>query len=116
MHDARFQNIRFLEPAAARAAVQAGSVLVDVRESFEVEACAYELPAVLHLPYGQLKQRLHELPADKPLLFACKSGKRSLRAAAYLAFKGHPEVANLAGGIDAWRKAELPVSGTGCDD
>jgi rhodanese-related sulfurtransferase len=42
-------------------------------------------------------------------VFACLSGKRSLRAAVYLAFKGHPDVANLEGGMRAWIDAGMPV-------
>ena len=48
--------------------------------------------------------RYMELPKDRKLVFACKSGIRSLDVAAY--FKGHgfTEVYSMRGGLDAWRE------------
>jgi rhodanese-related sulfurtransferase len=87
-----------------------GFLLVDVREPSEVETCAYSGEIDLYyLPYAQLKRRWQELPRSRTLVFACLSGKRSLRAAVYLAFKGHPDVANLEGGMRAWIDAGMPV-------
>ncbi|MBK8558086.1 MAG: rhodanese-like domain-containing protein [Lewinellaceae bacterium] len=95
--------------------LQNGVLLVDVREHSEVEACAYSSPAKIHLPYSELKARFAELPTDQALLFACHSGKRSLRAAAYLSYKGYTRVANLEGGLVAWLAAGLPVQGKRCN-
>jgi rhodanese-related sulfurtransferase len=39
----------------------------------------------------------------------CAAGGRSAEAAAALKQLGHREVYNLAGGIDAWERAGLPV-------
>lgn len=51
------------------------------------------------------------LPAanGKHLVVHCKSGRRAAEAAARLKAAGHREVLNLAGGIDAWKSAGLPV-------
>jgi rhodanese-related sulfurtransferase len=45
-----------------------------------------------------------ERPKDRPMVFACKTGDRSLDVAAY--FKGHgfTEVYSMRGGLDAWRE------------
>jgi rhodanese-related sulfurtransferase len=109
-------HIALLSPAAAWQALQGNMLLVDVREHAEVAACAYASPAQIQLPYSELKTRYAELPTNRPLLFACHSGRRSLRAAAYLSFKGYTELANLQGGLVAWLQAGLPASGNACSD
>lgn len=50
------------------------------------------------------------LPADKPILLVCAVGGRSYAAGQILAQKGHGEVYNLGGGINAWYRAGLPIT------
>lgn len=87
-----------------------GALFVDVREINEVEVLAYELPGVLNLPLSVLSDRLAELPQDRPVVLACRSGNRSGKAAALLAENGFTQLYNLTGGIIAWETAGLPVS------
>ena len=80
----------------------AGSVLVDVRESSEWDAG--HVAGARHIPLGQLADRMaSELP-DKaaPVLLYCHSGARSGRAAQYLVANGYENVANLTALIDGW--------------
>ena len=86
------------------------AVVLDVREDREVAAGM--LPNAVHIPLGQLEQRLDELERyrDRKLLVYCRSGHRSQRAAARLRKAGFEEVYNLEGGILAWESASLPVS------
>ncbi|HMD02893.1 MAG TPA: rhodanese-like domain-containing protein [Candidatus Baltobacteraceae bacterium] len=78
-------------------------LLVDVRESDELAKA--KLNGVLHIPMAQIPQRLAELrPADQAIVVMCHVGARSERVAAYLRENGFPNVANLAGGIDAWSR------------
>jgi monothiol glutaredoxin len=44
------------------------------------------------------------LPKDAQLVFHCHSGVRSQAAAEYFRAQGYTNVANLAGGIDAWSR------------
>jgi rhodanese-related sulfurtransferase len=97
-------------PAEADQRTRAGAVLVDVREPSEW--AAGHAPAAKHIPLGDLTRRLGELPADKPLLTVCRSGRRSAQAAALLAGSGR-EVHNVRGGMTAWAGAGLPVVGKG---
>jgi rhodanese-related sulfurtransferase len=53
-----------------------------------------------------------ELPRDRKLIMICRSGGRSGRAAEALVERGLPAV-NLAGGMEAWRAAALPVVADG---
>lgn len=97
---------------AARAAslVEQGAILLDVREQHEWQAG--HAPKARHLPLGQLPGRLDELPAGRPVITVCRSGARSARAAGLLAGTGR-QVSNLAGGMRAWERADLPVVAKG---
>jgi len=93
--------------AAARAAE--GALLLDVRETSEWNEG--HAPGAIHIPYGELRERAHELPSDRPIVTYCAGGIRSSLAASILEAAGH-DVANLRGGFTAWRNAELPISRT----
>jgi hydroxyacylglutathione hydrolase len=91
--------------AAARSAE--GALLLDVRD--ESEWNGGHAPGARHIPYGELRERAHELPLDRPIVAYCAGGIRSSLAASILESTGH-EVASMRGGFTAWRNAKLPVS------
>ena len=90
----------------AKRALDRGSVLVDVRGPGEWHAG--HAPQAIHLPLDQLTRRLAELPADRPIITVCRSGHRSAIASALLRGEGRTAT-NLAGGMNAWADAGLPV-------
>lgn len=95
-------------PAELRERMQGGAVeVVDVRGAAEWDAG--HLPGVPNIPLGDLAERLEALPAGRPLVVQCQAGARSAIAAGLLQAAGIREVANLAGGFEAWRAAGLPV-------
>ncbi len=79
-------------------------LLLDVREAWEFELAAIRLEGTrtLHVPMGQLPQRLAELDPAQPILCICHHGMRSAQVVAFLERAGFASVYNLAGGIDAW--------------
>jgi rhodanese-related sulfurtransferase len=84
-----------------------GPLLLDVREMNEfVEVRA---PGAALLPTSSFMNRVGELPADRPLLVVCHMGSRSAAVAGYLLRAGRSDVVNVAGGMDAWERAGLPV-------
>jgi hydroxyacylglutathione hydrolase len=90
-----------IEPAAARAAYDAGDALiVDVRGQSEWQE--EHVPGARHIPLGYLADHLDELPREQPIIVHCKSGGRSAIAASLLRQAGFTDVANLDGGIDGW--------------
>lgn len=99
-----------VRPEQAAALVADGAVLLDVREP--VEWRAGHAPGARHIPLGQLSDRIGELPTDRPVVTACRSGARSRQAAALLA-GDHRQVYNLAGGMRAWVDAGLAVQAKG---
>ena len=82
-------------------------VLVDAREP--VEFAEVRAPDALLIPMSTFAGRIADLPADRPLLLICHLGGRSAAAAGFLIQSGRTDVANVAGGMDAWERAGLPV-------
>lgn len=92
----------------ARADVTTGPLLIDVREDYEFRAL--RVPGAVLLPMSTLSERYETLPRDRPLLVMCAAGRRSLVVAEFLGRHGFGDVTNVDGGIDAWKRAGLPVS------
>lgn len=99
------QEARQLPPADLDSFLRthADALLVDVREAGELEAGM----ALLHgrapqaLPLSRLAEHVGQLLAapQRPLVFVCRSGKRSAQAAWCLQRLGHPQAWSLAGGL-----------------
>jgi rhodanese-related sulfurtransferase len=87
-------------------AVRAGAMLLDVREDFE---WAYgHAPDATHIPMSQLNERIAEVPRDRLIACVCHIGGRSAAVAEALTRSGW-KAANVAGGMQAWAVAGLPV-------
>jgi adenylyltransferase/sulfurtransferase len=89
-----------IDVTTAAQRVREGALLLDVREPFEVTACA--VAGSRHIPMRQIPGSLSDLPRDRLILALCHHGARSLRVTQYLRANGFPQVSNVAGGIDAW--------------
>jgi rhodanese-related sulfurtransferase len=77
--------------------------LLDVREDWETTLAP--VPADhLHIPMGQIADRLGELDPARETVVICRSGGRSLQVANFLATHGFGSVYNLVGGILAWSR------------
>ena len=91
-----------------RELMRAGDVtVIDVRGRSEWEAG--HLPGVVNIPLGLLPDRIAELPSQGTIVLQCQTGSRSAIAASLLEAGGRSAVANLEGGITAWRQSGLPV-------
>jgi len=82
-------------------------ILLDVREPKEFTAV--RAPGAALMPTSIFTTRMAELPPDRPLLVICHTGSRSAAVTGFLARNGRTDVFNVAGGMDAWEKAGLPV-------
>lgn len=83
-------------------------LLIDVREPNEF-AAVRAAGAVL-MPTSVFAARVGELPTDRPLLVVCHVGGRSAAVTGYLVRAGRTDVVNVAGGMEAWEAAGLPVT------
>jgi hydroxyacylglutathione hydrolase len=79
--------------------------ILDVREAGEVETGAFE--DSIRIPLGQLTEHTSELDPSKLVVVHCKGGYRSAIATSILRRAGLRDIANLTGGFDAWKAAEL---------
>jgi rhodanese-related sulfurtransferase len=95
-----------IDPAEADRLVGAGALMLDVRE--DDEWVAGHAPVAVHLPMGQVVARIAEVPADRIIVCMCRVGGRSGSVALHLAGAGY-DVRNVAGGMQAWAAADLPV-------
>lgn len=93
--------------AATRLINDSHAVILDIREA--AEFAAGHLPNARNIALGELAGRAGELPAGKPVLVYCATGVRSGAAATTLRKGGRDDVFNLAGGLQAWKQAGLPV-------
>src|SRR3984957_17068383 len=81
----------------------ADMTLLDVREDWETALAP--VPAdIVHIPMGQIADRLGELDPGQETVVICRSGGRRMQVANFLATQGFASVSNLAGGILAWSR------------
>mgnify|MGYP006319794061 CR=1 FL=1 len=89
----------------AKAAVDAGAILLDVREADEFEAG--HAAGAISIPLSELNERYTELDKDAEIYCICKSGGRSGQAAGALVDAGY-DVTNVIGGSLDWYGEGLP--------
>lgn len=75
-------------------------ILLDVRQPEEYRSG--HLPGAVFMPLPYLIDNVGELDPAKSVLVYCRSGNRSLAAAAFLLSEGFSKVYNMDGGITAW--------------
>jgi rhodanese-related sulfurtransferase len=96
-----------ISPQEAAAALEAGALLVDVRE--DDEWGAGHVAGAVHIPLADLGGRLAGLDPTRRTVFVCRVGSRSDVAAAIADRAGFAAPANLDGGMRAWAAEGLPM-------
>lgn len=86
------------------------ALLLDVRDDGEWQAG--HVPGARHIKLAQLGQHLAELEKfkERPLIVCCAAGMRSATGCTQLKKAGFAKVYSLAGGLDAWKAAQLPLT------
>ncbi|NVM88699.1 rhodanese-like domain-containing protein [Variovorax sp. SG517] len=92
----------------------AAPVLLDVREPWELQTASVAPQGftLVAIPMNEIPGRLAELSDGQPELriaCLCHHGARSQRVAAFLNQNGFDQLANVAGGIDAWSSHDPSV-------
>ncbi len=103
--DPRVRNLTAEE--VAHGLQEGRMVLVDVREPNEVAVEAY--PGAVVVPLSSFDPAEIPDPQGREVVFACRSGRRSVTASLAALEQGYPYDAHLAGGILAWKAAGLPT-------
>jgi sulfur-carrier protein adenylyltransferase/sulfurtransferase len=82
--------------------------IIDVREANELEIA--KIPGTVHIPLGQVLNRMSEIDANRETVVHCKMGGRSARAISALKQAGFSgKLVNLSGGITAWSNEVDPT-------
>jgi rhodanese-related sulfurtransferase len=106
------QNVQDLMPDDVAKGIGEGKyLLVDVREPNEIAAEAY--PNAVVVPLSTFDPASIPDPKGKQVVFACRSGKRSVTASLAAQAAGLPYDKHLAGGIIGWKAAGLPTKAGG---
>jgi rhodanese-related sulfurtransferase len=119
------RRLQRLDPVAARDAVTAGAILIDIRSELQRERDGV-IPGAHFVPRNALEWRLdpasgHSDPAlganlERQVILVCDEGYQSSLAAATLQQLGFERATDVDGGFQAWRAAGLPVrAATGVD-
>jgi rhodanese-related sulfurtransferase len=103
--DPRVTNLTVDE--VARGIDEGRMVLVDVREPNEIAVERY--PGAVVVPLSTFDPAAIPDPQGKQVVFACRSGRRSVTASLAAQEQGYPYTSHLAGGILAWKAAGLPT-------
>ncbi len=104
----RADEVINLTPQDVAAGVTAGRILlIDVREPNETAMESY--PEAVVLPLSSFDPADIPDPQGKQVVFACRSGRRSITASVVAQDAGFPYNHHLAGGILAWKAAGLPT-------
>jgi rhodanese-related sulfurtransferase len=85
------------------------AVVIDVSEANEF--AAGHVNNSKNVPFSQLDEKLTSLVKNKdlPLILVCTSGARSNRAVVIAKKLGFTNAQSMAGGLKAWREANLPL-------
>lgn len=102
----RFKSISGVE---AQGLIQQKKDLLVIDVRTPQERRQVRLPDSLFIPLGDVMRGRLAVPREQPLLVVCAVGGRSYVVGKALLAMGHREVYNLEGGIEAWRRARLPV-------
>lgn len=80
------------------------AIVLDVREPGELRAASIRADGfkLITIPMGLIPPRLTELDPRQPVACLCHHGARSMQVAYFLIDRGFDNVANIAGGINAW--------------
>ncbi len=101
-------SVRDLTPQEVARGLEEGKmVLVDVREANET--ALERFPDAVLVPLSAFDAADIPDPAGCEVVFACRSGRRSVTASLTAQEQGFAYGAHLAGGILAWKAAGLPT-------
>ena len=99
-------TLQTIDPARARRLIDEGAVLIDIRDPDE--HARERVPGARNRPLAKLETL--QVGGANAVIFHCRSGARTAANAARLAGSTDCQAYILEGGIDAWKKAGLPVA------
>lgn len=101
-------DLQAISPERAAELLRKGAVLIDIREADE--HARERIPGARHHALSRLDAESPARAGDEVLVFHCRSGARTRGNAARLSAAANCDAYILDGGLDAWKKAGLPVT------
>ena len=83
--------------------------VLDVRTAVETAEESTRVQGAQLIPINELRDRINEVPKNRPVVTICRAGKRSVLAANILRDAGWHKVENISGGLLRWQDEGLPV-------
>jgi hydroxyacylglutathione hydrolase/adenylyltransferase/sulfurtransferase len=102
----RDTGIEVSTEATAKALVEAEAQVIDVREPYEREAG--HVAGTRHIEMQQLPSSAGTIDRDRPVIFQCRVGGRSLMAAQAFRNAGY-DAYSMAGGLSRWAEEGRPL-------
>lgn len=95
--------MELISPENCKEAIEKNEALIlDVRENYEYSNCNI---GFLHIPMGEINERINEIPYDKKIIIMCQSGKRAEAVANLLETEYEIQpIFIMDGGIIAWKE------------
>lgn len=90
-----YGRFRQVPVTMVRELVETNACIIDVREKHEYEAG--HLNTSVNIPLSELRDRMNEIPKDKPVYLHCRSSQRSYNAVMALQNSGYNNVINISG-------------------
>jgi len=100
-------TIQKITPERAQQLLESGAVLVDIRD--KEENARERIPQAHNIPLGTLGPSASLMHGARAVIFHCKAGMRTDANAAKLSSATDCDTYILEGGLDAWKRAGLPV-------
>jgi rhodanese-related sulfurtransferase len=94
----------------AQALADGSATVIDVREAYEREAG--HVPGTRHVELERLASQAETIDRERPLIFQCRLGSRSLLAAQAFRRAGY-DAWSMAGGLTAWDDERRPLEPAG---
>lgn len=83
--------------------------LIDVRTPEEFDGELGHIPGALLVPMNFLEKNLEAIPREAGVVFVCRSGRRSAKAAALAKKIGYSNAVNMKGGMIRWHELQMDV-------
>ena len=105
-HPLAAEGIELTTEATAAAMADGGAQVIDVREDYE--RTAGHVPGTRHIELAQLSSEARTIDPERPVIFQCRVGSRSLMAAQAFRRAGY-EAYSMAGGVQRWADEDRPL-------
>ncbi|HRK74561.1 MAG TPA: rhodanese-like domain-containing protein [Rhodothermales bacterium] len=89
--------------------LRSGTILFDIREEFDRKSHG-EIQGARALPLREISPKRLPLNTNTPIMFICQTGSRAGSAARQAVAWGYSNVMSVQGGLQRWKRANLPVA------